>query len=98
MSGLSVSSASVPKELKSEIRPAVASGDSTTWSVHVSVWSVARWLKMKTPSAAVIAATGIVTGSDPAGFGATVGLSTPAVLLYRTTPIAPACCALRALL
>ena len=59
MSGLSASSASVPKELKSEITPAVASGVSIVWSVQVSVWATATVAKIAVALADVIAATGI---------------------------------------
>ena len=57
-------------------------GCIASWSVLRSACdSLPALLKIDTPPAAVIAATGIVTGSAPTGTGATVGLSAPAALL-----------------
>src|SRR5439155_23574808 len=97
MSGLRFSSASVPNELKSEMRPAVGIGVNLSWSVHVSVDAPGSPAKIAAPSAAVIAATGTVIGGEPIGTGATVGFSGPAALLLRPTAIGPALLELDAL-
>ena len=60
----------------------------------VLVRAVGRRLVSAAPSAARIATTGIVIAGDPVG-AATVGLSKPATLLYRTTPRARATSAFR---
>src|SRR5262249_53656819 len=96
ISGLMVRSGDTPYELKLEIKPPVALGVETMFVVHVSVVGPAAILPLiRTPSAAVIATTGIATGGSAGVGGATVGLKLPAALLYKMTPTAPASCALR---
>src|SRR5262249_54731922 len=90
-SGLKLRSAARPNDEKLEMRLLVGFTSPVTWFVHVrSTTPLASRASINAPRAAVTATTGIVIGGIPA----TVGEMNPATLLYSTTPIAPADCAL----
>ena len=75
------------------MRPPVGCGSLAMSDVHVIVTGpLARRPSIRTPLAALMLTTGIVMGGVPA----TVGEMKPGTLLYRTTPAAPAVCALNA--
>src|SRR2546428_2112155 len=98
MSGFRLRSGDGPYELKLEMSPPVEFGICAMASVQVIVVVPAAIRVLRSaPSASDVETTGIVIGVAPA----TVALKNPifaGALLYRTTPAAPAFCALSALL
>src|SRR6476661_7959010 len=85
MSGLRLSSASVPHDVKSEMRPAVISGSSAVLFVQVSVVGpLVTRCTSSFPLACDTSTTGIVIPAP-----ATVGLSGIGLLFISTTATAP---------
>src|SRR2546428_10625706 len=89
MSGLRVRSGAIPYELNDEMWPPVGLGTETYPSVHViETGPVVSRSLITIPSACEMATTGMCTAFGPVPV--TLGLMRPVVLLYRTTPSAPA--------
>src|SRR4051812_8856796 len=101
MSGLIVRSGASPYELNDEMRPPFGTfGTLVISEVQVTATASGPPAAMResiaTPSVSEMPTTRIATGGSPGGSvgGTTVGLRTPATLLYRITATAPAAWAL----